>query len=89
MPEEMIQMHHVLGISDERSKEIAKEILDTLTEAGMVDAGTKKLAEKYDAESILVGMRLLQAIQLNDSLEEKRSKGQAFVEAFGQNADSN
>jgi len=61
-------MHRILGISDKRSKEISKEVVDALTTTGMVDAGTTLLMEKYDPESLLVGMRLYQLMDLSREL---------------------
>lgn len=93
-----VQMHHVLGISDERSEEIAYEVMDALTDTGSFDEGTKKLAEKYDAGALLAGMRLMQAIALNqkmqDQWDEKVANSPKEVQAFntafgGQNASQN
>ncbi len=72
MTEEVIQIHHVLGISDKRSEEISKEVADTLTESGWIDDGAKKLAETYNEEALLAGMRLMQAIQMNSSWDQYR-----------------
>ena len=60
-------VHHILGISDKREEEIAKEVIDTLTEHKFVDVGIEKLMQKYDAEALLAGMRLMQAIRLNNA----------------------
>lgn len=68
-------MHQILGISDEREEEIAKEVIFTLTEAGRVDAGTKKLMEIYSAEALLAGMRLMQAINMNKAMLAKQQAG--------------
>jgi hypothetical protein len=68
-------MHQILGISDEREEEIAKEIITTLTEAGRIDTGTKKLMEIYPAEALLAGMRLMQMINLNRTLLAKQRAG--------------
>jgi hypothetical protein len=58
-------MHHILGITDKREEEIAKEIIMTLNDAGRIDAGAKKLMEIYPAEAFLAGMMLMQMINLN------------------------
>jgi hypothetical protein len=58
-------MHHILGITDKREDEIAKEIIRTLNDAGRIDAGAKKLTEIYPAEAFLAGMLLMQMINLN------------------------
>jgi len=71
---EMIQIHHALGISDERSEEISKEVIDILTEVGKVDVGAKKLAETYNAEAVLAGVRLYQLIRLNKDLHKTISR---------------
>jgi hypothetical protein len=72
---EQLQMHQILGISDKREEEIAMEVITTLTEAGRIDTGTKKLMEIYSAEALLAGMRLMQAINLNMTLLAKQRAG--------------
>lgn len=72
---EHVRMHQILGISDEREEEIAKEVLTTLTRAGRVDAGTKKLMEIYPAEALLAGMRLMQAVNMNKAMLAKQQAG--------------
>jgi len=78
MPEEMIQIHNALGISDKRSEEIAEEVIDVLTEAGRMDTGAKTLAGTYNAEALLAGMRLMQAIQMNNRLDQYKEKRKAL-----------
>ena len=78
MPEEMIQIHNALGISDKRSEEISKEVVCILTEAGQMDTGAKKLAGTYNAEALLAGMRLMQAIQMNNRLKQHKEKQKAL-----------
>jgi hypothetical protein len=72
MTEKTQHIHQILGISDEREEEIAKEVATTLTKAGRIDTGTKKLMETYPAEAMLAGMRLIQAINLNMVILSKR-----------------
>jgi hypothetical protein len=72
MPALQLRMHQILGISDEREEEIAKEVITTLTGSGRIDTGTKKLMNRYDAESMLAGMRLMQAINMNAAVYAKQ-----------------
>jgi len=74
MTEERIQIHHALGITDEREKEIGKEVFEIVTDAGRVDVAGKRLADKYDGEALLVGMRLMQAIQVNERLDQHKQE---------------
>jgi hypothetical protein len=67
----MIQIHNALGISDARDTEIATEVIDILTAEKRVDTGVKKLMAVYDAESLLAGMRLMQAIDLNTKMSDR------------------
>lgn len=72
MLEKMIRIHSTLGISDERSEEISKEVITLLCETGKMDTGIRKLAEAYPAEALLAGMRLMQAIHLNREIGERQ-----------------
>ena len=66
-------LHQILGISEEREREIAREVVTTFTQAGEVDAGIEKLMETYSAESMMAGMRLLQAINLNNTIHFRQT----------------
>lgn len=67
-----LQMHQILGISNKREEEIAEEVITTLTAAGRIDTGVKKLMEIYPAEALLAGMRLMQAVNLNRAILAKQ-----------------
>lgn len=84
---ESIQMNHVLGISDKRSEEISKEVTDALVETGKIDEGTRRLIEKYDAEAMLVGMRLIALVKLNKQVHSIVTGEK--LKATKQNADLN
>jgi len=60
--------HNLIGITDERNDEILNDVIATMTEEKQMDAGIKKLAEKYDPEALLVGMRLMQLMAINNRL---------------------
>jgi len=70
MPE-MIQIHTVLGISDERSFEITQEVITTLCETKQIGRGIAELAKAYPAEALFAGMRLMQAVQMNKEAQER------------------
>lgn len=65
---EYVQVHCILGISAKRSEEIADEVLSTLSETKRVDIALNMLMKRYDAESLLVGIRLEYLLTLNKQL---------------------
>lgn len=69
----MIQIHNVLGISDVRAEEISMEVINTLSAEKRVDTGVTNLMAVYDAESLLAGMRLMQAIDLNAKMSTREA----------------
>lgn len=81
------QMHHILGISDKRSKEISKEVTAALVETGKVDEGTQRLMETYDTESMLAGMRLQALVRITTQMHNRITEGK--LKATKQNADLN
>ena len=72
MNKNKILVNKTLNISDARSEEITKDIIDTLMSKKIVDNGIKKLMERYDAESLLAGMQLMRAIDYNAKLAVTR-----------------
>lgn len=79
-------IHNLLGISDDRATEIADEVRDILIKSRRVDLAIKQLAEKYDPESLLAGLRLMQLIRFNT---EQRPSGVLTLHLQGQNAEQN
>jgi len=75
-----IHVHRLVGISDDRATEIVYDVRDTLIRSGRADSGIKQLAEKYDPESLLAGMRVMQLLRHTKKLDQHMQ---------GQNAELN
>lgn len=56
--EEKVDPYKILGVSDERAKEISAELQKLESESQYSDEILTTLAERYDSESLVLGMYL-------------------------------
>lgn len=78
---EMIQVHRGLGLTDADDEDVSKEMMDLLKDTERITDALDVLTAKYDARTLLIGMRMMQMIHLNAGHKQEE---QAFNEAFGQ-----
>lgn len=93
---EMVQVHRALGLTDEESDEIAKDLHDTIKNTTKITEALALLTKKYDARTLLIGMRMMQLMSLNHGVGEAKAHAyhstkqkMAFIEAFGQHPELN
>ena len=75
-----IQMHKAMGLIDKDMESIDEEMNDLLKDTKNINSAAAKIAERHDARAVLVGMRFLQLIQLNDKIAEVRSLAEKAAE---------
>jgi UTP:GlnB (protein PII) uridylyltransferase len=63
--EQMVQVHKAMGLSDQDSEEIAEIMRDLMRDTGKITEALELLTEKYDAKTLLIGMRMMQLMDLN------------------------
>ena len=83
MTEPTIEVHKILGLTNPEFKDLADDILRKTRNTKTIHQALNNLAEDYDPKSMLVGMRMMQMMDLNKRAFAAK-KGQAFFEAFGQ-----
>lgn len=79
MEDEKQSIYEMLGISDERGKEIAEDVLNIMTSANHGSDAFSNIAKKYDTEGILAGIRfefLLNTIRNNKEIADQIAKQQ-------------
>jgi len=69
-----IQIHRAMGLSDEEKREIIDEISKLLDGTETITDALGRLLEVHDARTLLVGMKFMQLIQLNDALNNEVPK---------------
>lgn len=62
----MIKAHECLGLEAAAADDVAEELSVLLKDTMTVTEALKLIAEKYDAKVVLVGMRIMQLMLLND-----------------------
>jgi hypothetical protein len=86
MPTKMIKVHIALGLTDAEAEAVLKEVDDLQKNTELITDALDVLTAKYDAKTLLVGMRLMQVINQNSRMhqaEQAKSAEQAFIKAFG------
>ena len=76
-----IQMHKAMGLIDKDMESIDEEMNELLKDTKNINSAAAKIAERHDARAVLVGMRFLQLIQLNDKMAEARAKASKKTDA--------
>ena len=66
---------------DEVNKSIERELDKLLKDTKNINDAAMKIIKVYDAKSVLVGMRFLQLIQLNNQMAEARAKASKKTDA--------
>ena len=78
-----IEIREVLGISEARTDEIYKDVVETLTKNKCLDVGIKELTEQHDKEAMLAGMAVKTVLEMNKEAYERR-RATVLQQAFTQ-----
>lgn len=79
---EMVQVHRALGLTDEESDEIAKDLHDTIKSTTKITEALALLTKKYDARTLLIGMRMMQLMSLNHEVGEAKKANEELTQAM-------
>ena len=67
-----IVIHEELGLSDDEMRVIDEELRELILVVGSVSGAARKIAATYDVKAVMVGMRFMQLIRINDDAGEVR-----------------
>lgn len=74
---EHVAIHDALGISEERMREITKDVTTAIASGKNPAEGITKLSEKYAPEAMLAGIILLQVIAMQETIRKHSGKQNA------------